>query len=115
MPLSRNYYAIYQNQGYSAPFICHHRDIISPFQCNYSATNTQFLRHLFRSILFQEDNNIDISVNTQYYNGNVIIIFDNNKLTQEFYSIENIRYDNKIDVNEKEKKGKAAIYVIRKR
>jgi hypothetical protein len=38
------------------------------------------LRHLFRSILFQEDNNIDISVNTQYYNGNVIIIFDNNKL-----------------------------------
>lgn len=69
-----------QNQGYSAPFICHHRDIISPFQCNYSATNTQFLRHLFRSILFQEDNNIDISVNTQYYNGNVIIIFDNNKL-----------------------------------
>ena len=80
MPLSRNYYAIYQNQGYSAPFICHHLDIISPFQCNYSATNTQFLRHLFRSILFQEDNNIDISVNTQYYNGNVIIIFDNNKL-----------------------------------
>lgn len=62
------------------PFICHYRDIISPFQCNYSATNTQFLRHLFRSILFQEDNNIDISVNTQYYNGNVIIIFDNNKL-----------------------------------
>jgi hypothetical protein len=36
-------------------------------------------------------------------------------LTQEFYSIEKIRYDNKIDVNEKEKKGKAAIYVIRKR
>lgn len=36
-------------------------------------------------------------------------------MTQEFYSIENIRYDNKIDVNEKEKKGKAAIYVIRKR
>ena len=86
-PSKRNHYAIITQllchlpkSGYSAPFICHHRDIISPFQCNYSATNTQFLRHLFRSILFQEDNNIDISVNTQYYNGNVIIIFDNNKL-----------------------------------
>lgn len=81
-----------------AQSLCHYHAIIMPFtkikviarhlyaiiatlyrlQCNYSATNTQFLRHLFRSILFQEDNNIDISVNTQYYNGNVIIIFDNN-------------------------------------
>ena len=86
-PSKRNHYAIITQllchlpkSRLCAPFICHHRDIISPFQCNYSATNTQFLRHLFRSILFQEDNNIDISVNTQYYNGNVIIIFDNNKL-----------------------------------
>ena len=39
-----------------------------------------FFENVFSSGLFQEDNNIDISVNTQYYNGNVIIIFDNNKL-----------------------------------
>ena len=45
------------------------------------------------------DNNIDIFINRQYYNSNVITIFDNNKLTQQFLSIENIRYDNKIDVN----------------
>ena len=58
-----------------AQSLCHYHAIIMPF------TKIKVIaRHLFRSILFQEDNNIDISVNTQYYNGNVIIIFDNNKL-----------------------------------